>query len=145
MKRIIFLLLMLFVGSATASAQASLPDSYFVNKAYDKIKRQQKDMLYEYVYVGTQDGMLTYVVRGDKRTEYPQPKKPEYLNLKFPYSIEFMEIENSKFSKKQADAKRAFAKLQKELSSAGWVLLGPPSEEGNGLVYVFVRGYEKEK
>ena len=147
MKKIIFLLIMLFCR-VELLAQATIPDSYYINLAKNKLKAEEAAMEMKAVIVGTRRGIIQYVIQDGVYTDYAleddvsAPLKP-VIPWFAPLLCFEPEEKDVKSNRKPVD-KNAFAQLVKKLYAEGWSQsksFGCP----DGEVYVFEKKFAKEK
>ena len=146
MRKIIVLLAMLFciVG---VKAQVTISDRYYVNRAKAEIKAEEAAKETKAIIVGAKEGILSYVIRDGKRTDYrprilPREEPEEYVWY-VPLSFELPKSEAPKLLEPEVD-ENAFAKLLQELYADGWTMVmsyGSPS----GEIYIFEKRVAKAK
>ena len=89
MKRVIILFALL-LSATVGFAQISIPSSYYVNKAKRALEEEEASKITQVVIIGTQNGILSYVVQDGVRVNYapqaaPKEEKPVVDNLPVPY------------------------------------------------------------
>lgn len=145
MKRIIVFFAVLFC-IVSARAQVTISDRYYVNRAKAEIKAEEAAKETKVIVVGAKEGILSYVVRDGKRTDY-KPKvvvkeEPKEYVWYIPLSFELPKEEA-----KQEEAKvdeNAFAKLLQELYADGWSMVMSYGTS-SGEVYIFEKRVAKAK
>ena len=145
MRKIIVLFAMLF-GVVNAEAQATISERYYVNRAKAELKAEEAAKETKVIVVGAKEGILSYVVRDGKRTDY----KPKVVVKEEPKEYVWyvpLSFDLSKEEAKQEEAKvdeNAFAKLLQELYADGWMMVMSYGSS-SGEIYIFEKKFTKAK
>ena len=139
MKRIILLMSTLF-ALQNLTAQISIPESYYVNRAKAKILAEEQDKKTEIVVIGTQNGVLSYLIQNGIRKDFaPKPQPPKQpFDGQIPYRI----TEPPAPAELTPEELGRFAVVLQKLLNDKWELMtafGTPS----GEVYVLSRKVSK--
>lgn len=146
MRKIIVLFAMLF-GVVNAEAQATISERYYVNRAKAELKAEEAAKETKVIVVGAKEGILSYVVRDGKRTDY-KPKvvvkeEPKEYVWYIPLAFEKPKDMVSKPVEPKVD-ENAFAKLLQELCADGWTMVFSYGTS-SGEVYIFEKRVAKAK
>ena len=146
MRKIIVLLTMLFC-IAGVKAQVTISDRYYVNRAKAEIKAEEAAKETKAIIVGAKEGILSYVIRDGKRTDYrprilPREEPEEYVWY-VPLSFELPKSEAPKLLEPEVD-ENAFAKLLQELYADGWTMVMSYGSS-SGEIYIFEKRFTKAK
>ena len=77
MRKLLILAVLMTGCYWTANAQATLPSSYYVTKAKKQIEAEEKSKYEDLVFVYTERGALTMLIRDGKVEHYPLKKVVE--------------------------------------------------------------------
>ena len=149
MKKLL-LALCLLLGSLSAFAQISIPDSYYINRAKKQLEAEEAKKERKIIVIGTCDGCLSYVIRDGKRQSFVRKVEPkaephrwwcaqpsDYIGpLRLPEPQPVMAPEPKR-------DENDFARLLEELSRQRWMIISV-SGNSDSAVYVHEK-MEKRK
>ncbi len=146
MRKIIVLFAALFYV-VSAEAQISISERYYVNRAKAELKAEEAAKETKVIVVGAKEGILSYVVRDGKRTDYrpkevPKEKVKEYVW----YAPLSLELAKDDVSRPEAPKfnENAFAELLQELYADGWTMVMSYGSS-SGEIYIFLKRVAKAK
>lgn len=130
-----------------ARAQFTVSERYYVNKAKAELKAEEDAKETKVIVVGAKKGILSYVIRDGKRTDYlldvvPKAKPKEYSYLVWKM-FEFPKNKVSTPEEPKVD-EDAFAELLQELYADGWSMVMSYGTS-SGEVYIFEKRVAKAK
>ena len=140
MKRLLILAVLMTGCYWTANAQATLPSSYFVTKAKKQIEAEEKLKYEDLVFVYTENGALTMVIRDGKVEHYPLKKAIEkQIELVVPYYSPIKKEDLVEVWRKNV---LLFAELQEKLEAEKFEIYNSFASK-DGEVFVYRRRIKK--
>lgn len=140
MKRLLILAVLMTGCYWTANAQATLPSSYFVTKAKKQIEAEEKLKYEDLVFVYTENGALTMVIRDGKVEHYPLKKAIEkQVELVVPYYSPIKKEDPVEVWRKNV---LLFAELQEKLEAEKFEIYNSFASK-DGEVFVYRRRIKK--
>lgn len=145
MKRVIILSALL-LSATVGFAQISIPSSYYVNKAKRALEEEEAAKITQVVIIGTQNGILSYVVQDGVRVNYapqaaPEEEKPVVDNLPVPYRLPDFTLKPVKEVPPPDEG--LFANMLQKMLDDRWELVSAFGTK-DGEVYVLTRKIKKE-